>query len=572
MPFGFRSDLFAIVLAIIVSTQPDLVAAETRSIELNFDFGASTSCEPEVPCIPWSRDLASFERELHPMVPQQVIRVVLQSNETLRDVIFEPTDPRRLRASLPLVPRFKPFSLPTDPRSDTEVAAYSGGIYPRNWIGDLTVQHYRGFKILSIPIFPLRVVDDQNLEYISQLKFEVKTRKTLAKSQMSRCQIRDIGAANISADLKLSTDSSCDDRPGYLIIGPEAIVKNLDSGEMAKFVAAKTAAGLDVFIDSLEQAAPSRSASDIRRAITNRYRNNGVDYVLLVGDGSLIPWKKLASGVGGSGDPIPSDQYYGCLDGDFSNPSSYDWACEVAVGRVPARSVEQFNGWVTKTLHFESVIQTSGIHRILNYGEQMDSYTLGGWSLDLLKSGSSRSLLTQGFPGHIEFFKLYDSFAFQQPAQKFIDSLRSDQHFIVNHLGHANQNYVFRMQDNMIPQLPQLPGFYYSQGCYPNDPDVNNWTQQAILRSDIGPAAMISNTRYGWYGPGQGNEGPSNVLHRAFWSTNFKDGIKEIGRMNHRAKELAVGAVATPLMRYAALESNLLGDPALDLGLKNQAP
>jgi hypothetical protein len=221
---------------------------------------------------------------------------------------------------------------------------------------------------------------------------------------------------------------------------------------------------------------------------------------------------------------------------------------------------------VAKTLALEDAIADGKIRSALNYGEQMDASTLGGWSLDALKSGSSRTVATVGFPNSISFVKLYDGFNAPKSADDFIASLQNN-HYIVNHLGHAFQNYVFRMKDDRIVDLPPLPGFFYSQGCYPNDPDVVNWSQKAVVTPGVGPAAMIANTRYGWYGPGQGNEGPSNVLHRAFWSARFKEGIRQIGRMNHRAKQLAIAGQATSLMRYTALESNLMGDPSLDLGL-----
>ena len=82
---------------------------------------------------------------------------------------------------------------------------------------------------------------------------------------------------------------------------------------------------------------------------------------------------------------------------------------------------------------------------------------------------------------------------------------------------------------------------------------------------EFGPAAMISNTRYGWYEPGRDGEGSSALLHRAFWSMRFKEKIKTVGFMNHAAKAAVLSVDRSNVMVYTALESNLIGDPELDL-------
>ena len=123
-----------------------------------------------------------------------------------------------------------------------------------------------------------------------------------------------------------------------------------------------------------------------------------------------------------------------------------------------------------------------------------------------------------------------------------------------------------RLNSSDLGRVQGRPLFVLSQGCYPNDPDTDNFTIKAVRMAQYGPAAMISNTRYGWYVPGQGGEGSSAILHRTFWSTHFANGVRSIGPMNHKAKQIFIGTDHISLAVYTALESNLIGDPELDLG------
>jgi hypothetical protein len=519
-------------------------------------------------CVPWGDGLKALRRELHPVVPVELARVLLPEGEELASVEFRAEGEGELAYRPAIAGRQRPLSRVKDPRHS--VPAWDGAAYPAAWHGEAVVRSFRGHAIIEMPLFPLRYLGDGRAAYITGGTLVVKTKAgATLRSELRRDVERDRLEALSRVDNGQGPWRATDEAEGYLVIGASALIGDGgDASPLKPLLDSKRARGLTVEVATLETVSPSKDPAQIRAYIKTRYQAGAIDYVLLVGDQGKLPWKKIRSGVSDSSDPIPSDQYYACLDGDFSTggTASYDWACEVAVGRVGAKTAADVTAWVAKTLALEQAVREGRTGSVVNFGEKLDSSSLGSWSMDWLINGRDVAPSTTPFPTTTQFTKLYDTFSSTVSATTFINTLNAGDVHIVNHLGHANTTYVFRMNASDITRFTSRPAFYYSQGCYPNDPDTDNWTIRATRAPSYGPAAMISNTRYGWYEPGQGGEGTSAMLHRVFWSQRFAGGVKQLGKMNHRAKEVAVGADTSSLMKYTALESNLIGDPELDLG------
>lgn len=310
--------------------------------------------------------------------------------------------------------------------------------------------------------------------------------------------------------------------------------------------------------------------SEIRTFIKRKYARDGIDYVLLVGDEAHLPWKVVTiyGYQNTQGQEIPSDQYYGCLDGDFKYPN-FDWACEVAVGRVGVRNKNELAAWVAKSLRLQEISKDSERRLgVVNFGEKLDDITLGKWCMEYLVDGRESEPSTIGFPQQTKFTRLYDDFDLEISGDEFLETMNGGDYHIVNHMGHGWTIWVMRLMAERIPEFRFRPSFFYSQACLPNEPGTDNWTIQAVRFPEYGPAAMISNTRSGWYEPGgNGMEGASSVLHRNFWNMRFAYGVKQVGKMNHKAKDVMIGVSNAYLRIYVALESALIGDPELDLGI-----
>ncbi len=520
-------------------------------------------------CVPWAGGLESLRHELHPVVPVRVARLLLPRGETLVLVKFTPGAVHRFDFEPEIASRQQPISLSYDPRPS--VAAFAGGVYPAAWVGEPRVRDQRGFRVAEVPLYPLRIPGDGAADYVEDGELTLVTQPSEQKSELLRGQARDfeeaaVGVDNAPADLARDA-SAAQDSEGYLIIGPSALIGTVANSPLKPLIDDKTSRGLSVQMATLETVSPTNNPTEIRAFIKQKYLADGIDYVLLVGDKQRLPWKELVAGTGDSSEPIPSDQYYACLDGDFTVPSAYDWGAEVAVGRIGVSTRAQISAWVQKTLALQAATRAGRTRAALSFGEKMDESTLAGWALDYLISGHDVAPASVGFPAASTVTKLYDTFTHETSAAEFLSVLNAGDFQVVNHLGHANSTYVMKLNSTSIGSLRNRPAFFYSEGCYPNDPGVSNWTINAVSNPQFGPAAMISNTRYGWYEPGHTSEGTSAILHRNFWSMRFAQGIHQIGKMNHRAKAAVVAADPTALTIYTSLESNLIGDPELDLGI-----
>jgi hypothetical protein len=109
---------------------------------------------------------------------------------------------------------------------------------------------------------------------------------------------------------------------------------------LAPLVEQKRAEGLSpLVVRTSELGALPLTPELVRSHIESLYNSYGIDYVLLVGDLDVIPTYLWGE--------IPSDAWYGLLEGDDLNP-------EVAVGRLTARTPEELAPVVQKIVAYET--------------------------------------------------------------------------------------------------------------------------------------------------------------------------------------------------------------------------
>lgn len=570
MSFKLKSVIFLFIINVFfVNTA---LFAKKQIVSLQFNIKENAYCKSDSSCLIWDTSFFQLRKSYYPVVPVKIVRIFVSAEEELADISIKIGAVKKMIYTPSFAQEQRPLcdvNIPLQVRDK-----YEGSPYPNQWMGIPQKLHFRGYTIVQIPIYPLRITEKDIASYINNAEILIETKKQTQLNSNFRGLSRDFYEAQQIVDTPKQYSSQFNDmgKPGYLILGPTKIVGNRSQQQLLDtFAKDKESRGFNVEIAYLEKVVPSLDPELIRKYIIKMYKENGIDYVLLVGDHKELPWQKIYSGQGEDyNDPVPSDQFYACLDGDFGEFSEapYDWSCEVAVGRIGAKSQEDFFAWLDKTITLQKIIREGRTKDILNFGERLDGLTYGGPSLDSLINGSTSNPPSSGFPSYVHFSKLYDTEEKQYTGDDFISSINSGDFHVINHLGHAIDTHVFLLDDRDIPRIFSRPAFYYSQGCYPNNPDSDNWTIQAVRYPKYGPAAMIGNTRYGFYEIGTGGDGTSNRLHRMFWSMRFKNGVKSIGYMNHKAKELLMGInPEDPMMTYTTLESNLIGDPELDLGI-----
>jgi hypothetical protein len=330
-------------------------------------------------------------------------------------------------------------------------------------------------------------------------------------------------------------------------------------------------------------------AEKMRNFIRDMYTNYGTQYVVLGGDcdgsseNQVIPTRGCYAKVGDYTDyNIPSDLYFGCLDGSWNfdgderwgeindgiNGGDIDWFSEVYVGRIPADNYTEAMNQINKIILFETQSSPS---KILLVGEELESATWGGDRMDWLYS----------FMGSIPKTALYDRNweGYNWPKSQLLTYINSNQFYSINYSGHSTIFSDIKLNNNDIYTMTNNHYFFvYSQGCYAGSIDGLNSDStykssdcfgEAITNgnSDGGAFAYIGNSRYSWYYPGGYVKGASNLVHKEFVEAISSGNISTIGVANQKSKtDLPLGA---QLYRWIAFETNLIGCPATDLSTLN---
>ena len=330
-------------------------------------------------------------------------------------------------------------------------------------------------------------------------------------------------------------------------------------------------------------------AEKMRNFIRDMYTNYGTQYVVLGGDcdgsseNQVIPTRGCYAKVGDYMDSnIPSDLYFGCLDGSWNfdgderwgeindgiNGGDIDWFSEVYVGRIPADNYTEAMNQINKIILFETQSSPS---KILLVGEELESATWGGDRMDWLYS----------FMGSIPKTALYDRNweGYNWPKSQLLAYINSNQFYSINYSGHSTIFSDIKLNNNDIYTMTNNHYFFvYSQGCYAGSIDGLNSDStykssdcfgEAITNgnSDGGAFAYIGNSRYSWYYPGGYVKGASNLVHKEFVEAISSGNISKIGVANQKSKtDLPLGA---QLYRWIAFETNLIGCPATDLSTLN---
>ncbi|MDH3882191.1 MAG: C25 family cysteine peptidase, partial [Desulfobacteraceae bacterium] len=326
-------------------------------------------------------------------------------------------------------------------------------------------------------------------------------------------------------------------------------------------------------------------AEKMRNFIIDMYTHYGTQYVVLGGDcdgapeNQVIPTRGCYAQVGDYTDAyIPSDLYFGCLDGSWNfdgdalwgeindgiNGSDIDWFSEVYVGRIPADNYTEAMNQINKIIAFET---HSSPTKILLTGEELESSTWGGDRMDWLYS----------FMGSIPKTTLYDRDWEDNnwPKSQLLTSINSNQHYSINYSGHSTIFSDIKLNNNDIYTMTNDKYFFvYSQGCYAGSIDGLNSDNtykstdcfgEAITNgnSNGGAFAYIGNSRYSWYYPGGYIKGASNLAHKEFVEAITSGNITKIGVANQKSKtDLPLDS---QLYRWIAFATNLIGCPATDL-------
>jgi len=363
--------------------------------------------------------------------------------------------------------------------------------------------------------------------------------------------------------------------------------------KLTAYRASSEGGGYTTYIEYIDEIASIYSGVDLaekmRNFIKDMYANYGTQYVVLGGDcdgppeNQVIPTRGTYAHVGDYTDAyIPSDLYFGCLDGSWNsdgdelwgeindgiNGGDIDWFSEVYVGRIPADDYTEAMNQINKIIAFETHDSPT---KILLTGEELESSTWGGDRMDWLYS----------YMGSTPKTALYDRNWEDNnwPRSQLLTYINSNQFYSINYSGHSTIFSDIKLNNADIYTMTNDKYFFvYSQGCYAGSIDglssdnaykYMDCFGEAITNgnSDGGAFAYIGNSRYSWYYPGSYVKGASNLAQKEFVEAIFSGNITKIGEANQKSKtDLPLDS---QLYRWIAFGTNLIGCPATDLSSLN---
>ncbi len=324
------------------------------------------------------------------------------------------------------------------------------------------------------------------------------------------------------------------------------------------------------------------NAEKVRNFIIDAYNNWQTDYILLAGDINVVPMRKLRCTASGEVDDIPSDVYFQCLDGPYDDNGNGLWgeptdgaaggdvdlSAEVYIGRASAETTNEMENFVCKTLRYENESETAPyLHAALMCGEHLG---FGGeseyaWkSMEEIRCGSTTNgYTTVGFTNSPLFTvdTLYDNETNTWAKEDLLGLFNSGRYSILNHLGHANYNYVMKFYNADADALTNDHClFAYSQGCIPGNFEADCVAEHLTTSTRFGMYAVVFNARYGW-GTYNSTDGPSQRFDRQFWDAYFGEKLIALGALNADSHEDNLYDINGTCIRWCFYESNLLGDP-----------
>lgn len=487
----------------------------------------------------------------------------------------------------------QPISLKQYDQTEANKAIYnSDTFFPEVRYEILGVERKNGHDILILNVYPylynpalgqLKWIDSFRLTVETEYEQEIAAEQNLFLVQSERVY-REIENLVMNPSLvhtyqkhQTRTDSILPslDNPYRMVIISSAAKETIFTDYISWKESRNISAGFFTIEDIYQSYTGNDNQDKIRNFIIDAYQtysqtDTPLEYVILGGDDRIIPIRGMYGHVGNYVDYyMPADIYYsnldGCWDangnGIYGEPAdNIDWFAEVALGRIPAFTDQQFLNFFQKSQHYvENNTYSNDI--VYMMGENLDGIPTWG--------GDYKDEIIPYIPTDYHINTLYErdgTFSISNVVNSINSGLG-----IINHIGHANYFIVFGLNNSRINNLHNTQyGFAYTQGCLPAAFDTatsqdSGCVGQNLVTASGGLFAFIGNTRYGWYMPGSTN-GPSQAFDITFFSALYDHDVRELGHAMNLSKETLVNqAMSSGVMRWVYYVLVLFGDPSIEV-------
>ncbi|NIT36894.1 MAG: T9SS type A sorting domain-containing protein, partial [candidate division Zixibacteria bacterium] len=537
-----------------------------------------------------------------PGLPAVLVTVALPRGTEIESVEVSYGDPVVLPGSYRVLPTQKPTPVSsgnagvTPPNADVYSSSEP---FPGKLVYSFESGNMGGYGVGSVVLAPVQYVPATGkLMVYDVIDFDLKLRRADGENVYPEVRLnwidRDIRrslAASVINPWEISTPGRVnllDEADGLADVFPYLIITNAAMESKAKGLADwKTKKGLNAAVvttANIESNYAGRdSAEKVRNCIKDYFTSKGTQYVCLIGTHAVIPVRKVYDRRYSTQEGnylVPTDNYYGCLDGDFNADGddkwgeypddNVDWVYDVYVGRIQVSTESDLAEVIDKTLCYEGA-EASSETNPYNYqnlvilgGAFLDEFTNEKYLMEYVRDNYLTS-------SHWAFTELWDN---TYPGGAVFNSASFISHMnqgkgVIAHAAHSNTTVLGTnsgpvTSSNLLnlTNHPKFSGVLYSLGCYPSNTDYDYNCGAYFLKSpEGGGVGFAGNTRYGWYMRGSPANGLSADFLKSYFEQFGKNDVYVTGKTMAFHKHPLQGTVSNSTYRYIYFELMHNGDP-----------
>jgi hypothetical protein len=497
-------------------------------------------------------------------------------------------------------------------RADAETG---DGIFPRWLVRQLGSDWYRGYRIANVAYYPVRYdVGSRSLIIEKEARLVVETAavhpsigaaerlryvegfRKQSLENVERLVINPEAAAGYAFN-EVEVD------PGLTAYSP-SYEPSMEGSEVAYLIVTndamapafqrladwKTKKGVPAVVRTIEWIAQhSRAGADLAESVRNYIRDAyakwGVEWVVIGGDSDVIP-ARFAYVSFYTGEFIPTDMYYSCLDGTWNADGDSLWGeayeselnpgddcdlyAEVYLGRMPASTLAEATVLVDKAINYSTPTDTQSKSKFLMLAEVVfpsdfkpgDDIILDGADVvqsvyELYLAGNPNITATRLFENNTPYpGSLHISRALT------LDSLEAGTNQVL-HVGHGykynmsvGDGSILNFDANSLRNGQKLFSMYL-MNCTNVAFDTDCLAEQFLLNSAGGAFAITGSSRSAFPSASQ------PYLDRYF-ELMFDQNVVQLGRLQALSRLPFTGnAFSESADRWTHFIYNYLGDPEI---------
>jgi hypothetical protein len=561
---------------------------------------------------------SSLEYLDYPALPYRVVSILLPQGEDVASCRLEILDEVAITTAKPIgifkgSPRVDGTTAGvTIDRADAES---DGGLFPKWRLKYFGSNYYRGYRIANVAIYPLRYdVKSLGLTLAREVRLVVETvpappagdtamrvraipgfREESGRS-VAAMVINPEAASTYSFDEISINPGTKAFLPSYepSMEGSDVAYLIVTNEEMApafqRLADWKTKKGIPTVVRTVEWISQNvRSGADLAESVRNyireAYAKWGVEWVLLGGDTDVIP-ARFGYVSFYTGDFIPTDMYYSCLDGSWNADGDSLWGeafhssldpgdetdlyAEVYVGRMPASTLAEANVLVNKSIGYETPVETESKSKFLMFAEVVfpSPYTPGDPIIldgaEIAESVYATHL--QGNPD-VTTTRLYENYtAYPGSISLTLNTAMDSMNAGTNHIIDIGHGYKYNMSvgngsllnynANSLTNAQKLFAMYL-MNCTNVAFDTDCLAEYFLLNPNGGAFAVTGASRSAF-------PSASRTYLDEYYQILFDQNVVQLGKLQTLSREpFTPGATGETADRWTHYIYNYLGDPEL---------